>query len=107
LERATIDSEDGCLLSLKVIPKSSRNHIVSVEQGVVKLKLQAPPFEGVANEAVLWFLSKSLKRPKSSLTLVTGHHSRYKQVKIQGMKSGDVLEILNSIVKGNENGRTV
>lgn len=104
LENAAVDSEDGCLLSLKVIPRSSRNQIVGVEQGVFKLKLQAPPVEGAANEAVLEFLSERLGCAKSSLTLASGHQSRHKRVKVKGMKAVEALELLNRNIKGKPNG---
>lgn len=94
-----VDVEGGCLLSLKVVPRSSQNQIVGMEQGVLKIKLQAPPVEGAANEAVLKFLAKCLRKPKSTLTLVSGFQSRNKRVKIPGMKSTEVWDALNQTMK--------
>lgn len=99
-----VDFDEGCLLSIKVIPRSSRNQIMGVEQGELKIKLQAPPVEGAANEAVLEFLSKCLKKSKSSLTLVSGHQSRHKRVKIQGVKAVDVWNVFNQMIPRSENG---
>lgn len=104
MEKAAADFKGGCLISLKVIPRSSRDQIVGTEQGALKLKLQAPPVEGAANEAVLEFFSKCLRRPKSTLKLVAGHRSRHKRLMIQGMKASEVLGLLNQNVKGKSNG---
>lgn len=99
MENPVVDAEGGCLLSLKVIPRSSRNQVVGIEQGVFKLKLQAPPVEGAANEAVLEFLAKVFRKPKSSLALVSGHQSRYKRVKILEMRASEVIDILRCLNK--------
>lgn len=95
-----VETAEGCLLSLKVVPRSSRNQIVGVEQGVLKVKLLAPPVEGAANEALLEFLAKILKRPKTYLVLVSGFQSRNKKAKITGMKAAEILDILNQTTKG-------
>jgi uncharacterized protein (TIGR00251 family) len=75
-----------------------------VEQGALKIKLQAPPVEGAANEALLEYLSKCLKRPKSSLALVSGPQSRHKRVKIVGMKATDVWTVLNQMITESKDG---
>jgi len=95
-----VDNETGCLVSLKVIPRASRNQIVGIVQGAFKLKLQAPPVDGAANEAVLEFLSEVLRRPKSSLALVAGHQSRHKRVSVLGITAAETMELLNLNAKG-------
>jgi hypothetical protein len=88
------EKDGNCSISLKVIPKSSRNQVVGVEGGVLKIKIQAPPVEGAANEAVVEFLSGIFKKPKSSILLMKGQLSRYKVIKIKGVRAKDVLESL-------------
>ena len=92
-----VETEGGCIVSLKVIPRSSKNQIVGEEQGSLKIKLRAPPVEGAANEALLKFLAKIFKIPKNSLSLMSGHQSKHKKVKIQGLKALEVLEVLQKI----------
>jgi uncharacterized protein len=88
------NTNDGCVLTLKVVPRSSVNKIVDVENGELKVKIQAPPVEGAANEAVLRFLADQLKKPKRLLSLVKGQKSRHKTIRIAGAKADDVLETL-------------
>lgn len=99
-----VEKEGGCVLSLKVIPRSSRNQIVGVEQGYLKIKLQAPPMDGAANVALLTFLADFFKEPKRSLSIISGQQSRHKRVHIKGLKVSEVMEVLNTYEKGFENG---
>lgn len=101
---AVADAGDGCTLSVKVIPRSSRNQWVGFEQGELKVRIQAPPVEGAANEAILEFLGKCLKRPKGSLSIVSGQRSKHKRIKIAGVKAREVLTAFNQILTGNQDG---
>ena len=89
------ESKGSCTLSVKVIPRSSRNQVVGVEQGVLKIKLTAPPVEGAANEALVEFLADIFKKPKKSVSLLSGQQSRHKVVRISELKSSEILEVLN------------
>jgi uncharacterized protein (TIGR00251 family) len=90
------EANGSCSISLKVIPNSSGNQIAGVEGGELKIKIQAPPVEGAANEAVVEFLARLLKRPKSAFELFKGVQSRHKVIKIKGAKRAEILEALRS-----------
>lgn len=79
----------GILLDLRVTPKSGRDAIEGVEelssgQAVLKLRVRALPTDGEANEAVIAFIAKSLKIPKSNITLERGGASRVKTLRLEG-----------------------
>jgi uncharacterized protein len=88
------DAPKGCLLSVKVVPRASKNKCTGVESGELKVKIQAPPVEGAANEALLNYLAVLMDRPRSSLRVVKGMKSRHKVIEIQGLKIFQVFEIL-------------
>jgi len=88
------DTGDGCTVPLKVIPKSSLNKIVGLENGRLKLKVKAPPVEGEANEAVVRFLADLLDVPKNSLSILEGHGSRQKLILVSGRKAFQVMKVL-------------
>jgi uncharacterized protein (TIGR00251 family) len=56
-----------------------------VEAGRLKVRITAPPEKGKANEAVVELLAKTLKVPKSSVEIVSGHTGRIKKVFIKGV----------------------
>ncbi len=73
------------LLSLYVQPRSSRNELVGLHGEALKLRLTTPPIDGRANKAVIAFLSKRLRIPKSALTIRSGLQSRSKKVVLSGL----------------------
>jgi len=73
-----------CWIKLKIIPRSSENKIVGEsEDGVLKIKLTAPPVEGEANKKLIGFLSKEWGIPKSEIKIVSGLKSKNKIVEIE------------------------
>src|SRR6185436_19572051 len=88
--------EDGgsCTLLLKVVPRSAQNKIVGVENGLLKLRIQAPPAEGAANEVVIRFLSDCLGRARTTIEIVKGQRSRHKTIRLRGMTAIQVLGAL-------------
>ena len=71
-------------IAVKVIPRSSKNSI-EWEQGNLKVRLTAPPVDGLANEALIALLAERLALPKRAIAIVRGTTSRQKTVEIEGM----------------------
>ncbi|MFQ5689134.1 MAG: DUF167 domain-containing protein [Gemmatimonadota bacterium] len=70
---------------VRVQPRASRTEIAGPYEDGVKVRLAAPPVEGAANEALLRFLSKRLRVPRSSVRIVRGGRSRDKLVEVTGV----------------------
>lgn len=84
------------MLRVQGQPKASKSEVVGEIQdgdGVrLKIRIQAPPLDGEANEELLRFLKKALKAFKpTSLELLRGQQSRQKDVLIRGI-TRDQLE---------------
>ncbi len=77
--------DGSLLLSLYVQPRSGRNAIVGLHGDAVKLRLNAPPVDGKANKAVIAFFAKSLKIPKSAVTIRSGLQNRMKKILLTGV----------------------
>jgi hypothetical protein len=75
----------GVLFRVKVTPRASKTQIIGWVQGVLKLKVQAPPVEGAANEAVVRFLAETLDVAKSRVRVVRGETAREKTLRIDGL----------------------
>ena len=74
---------DSTDLSVRAQPGASRDGIVGVVEGALKVRISAPPVEGAANERLLRFLGKEvLGLPPSRLQLVSGERGRAKVVRI-------------------------
>ena len=81
-------------LSVRVVPRSSREGVAGYEGGVVRIRLNAPPVEGRANEALLRFLAKALGVSRAQVSLVSGETGRNKIVRIAGISRAEALDAL-------------
>jgi uncharacterized protein (TIGR00251 family) len=89
-------TENGSDLSfaVRVQPRAAKDTLAGLHDGALKVRLCSPPVDGAANQALIKFLSKILKIPKSSLELVSGHKSRSKRIRLSGLDSGELLRRL-------------
>ena len=76
--------KDGIIITVKVIPRSSKKEIAGVVGNIVKVKLTAPPVEGAANEQLIELIAERFGVKKSSVAIVQGGSSKLKTVKITG-----------------------
>jgi len=75
--------KNGTLLHLRVQPNASGNKITAVMDGMIRLKLKAPPVEGAANKCCIKYLSGLFHLAKSRIEIVRGLRSREKWVWIK------------------------
>lgn len=81
-------------LQVKVTPNASRNEITGLIDGVLQVKVAAPPVKGKANKELTAFLSQALGVKKSSLSIVKGQTSRNKVIAIEGLSRDDIIKRL-------------
>jgi uncharacterized protein (TIGR00251 family) len=76
--------------AVRVQPRASKNEVVGVMDGALKIRLHAPALEDRANQALCAFLAEVLKRPKSAVRLLSGERSRTKRVEVFGVTALEV-----------------
>ena len=86
---------ESATLSVRIQPRASRNGIILMEGGGLKIRLTAPPVDGAANDALVRFLADTFALPKSQVEIVTGHTSRDKIVRISGINLQEAERVLN------------
>ena len=89
------ETKDGFVLNIKIAPNASKNEIIKSEDGV-KLKITAQPIDGKANKAVIEYLSKKFKIPKTSFEIIRGETSKEKTVLIK-CKDEEKLQKLKEV----------
>ncbi len=82
---------DGVVLSVRAVPRASKNAIQGVHDGALKIRLTTPPVDGKANQALIKYLSKALKISKSQIELMQGETSRHKILKITGITMDEII----------------
>lgn len=89
------ETPEGVTFSVRVLPRSSRNEVIGESEGILRIKLTAPPVEGAANKALVEFLSDKLKVAKSRITILTGQTGRAKVISVTGLKKADISHLLS------------
>lgn len=70
-------AQEGARIALRVTPRARRNAI-TVEDGVIRVHVTAPPEDGKANQAVVKLLAKAMGVARTRLCLIGGATSRDK-----------------------------
>ena len=81
-------------LRVRVTPRAKRNEIAGWRDGVLQVRVAAPPVEGKANASVLKLLAKRLRVPRSSLIVVQGESSRDKVIRIERLNEEELKAAL-------------
>lgn len=85
---------DSAVIEVKVVPGASKRGVTGWHGSALKVRLQSPPVDGRANEELIQFLSKQLDAPRRALSIVSGHTSRLKRIRIEGFTKDQVIERL-------------
>ena len=92
--------ENSCILKIRVQLKSSSNRVLGYEDGIVKLRVTAPPIDGQqANAGVISLLAKTLGISKSKLQIIRGESSRDKVIAVEALTEQEVANRIESEAK--------
>jgi uncharacterized protein (TIGR00251 family) len=89
---------EGLRIRVKIVPNSSKNEIV-LEDEFIKIKVTAQPIENKANKALIEFLSKRFKIPKTNIEILKGDTSKEKTLLINTNENTKRLEIISALTK--------
>ncbi len=71
------------LLTVKVQPRAKKPGVEKLDEGVFRVRVQAPPEKGRANREVAERLAEYLNVPPSRLVLVRGAASSHKTFRLE------------------------
>jgi len=78
----------GVRLLVQVAPNAKKSEVAGVHDEALKIRLQAQPIEGQANDALIRYLAARLAVPKSAVTIAHGHTSRRKTIDVASATLG-------------------
>ena len=76
---------DGVILSLHIQPGAKKTELCGLHGEALKVRLQAPPVDGKANDCLLAFVAATLGVAKARVSLVSGQTSRAKRVAVAAL----------------------
>jgi len=88
---------EGALLRLRVQPRASRDEILGWQDGVLRVRVAAPPVEGEANAAVVALVARALRIAPSTVRVVRGKRGRDKLVRLTGLGDDEAQSRLASL----------
>jgi uncharacterized protein len=89
-------ADDKTILGVKVVPGSSRTAIAGVWNGMLKVKVAAPPEDGKANKMLIKFLAEELGVKARDVQIISGQTNPIKQVEIGARLDPDILARLTA-----------
>jgi hypothetical protein len=75
---------DDLILVARVTPRARRDELQEIREGVLRIRLQAPPVDGKANAQLIKFIAGELGVPASRIVLLAGETSRNKRLRVRG-----------------------
>jgi hypothetical protein len=88
---------------LKVKPRSACERLAYDSSGELRLELHAPPTEGEANEACVYFFARALRLPQACVTIISGRKSRRKLLRITGRSAEETLAGIKALASRGQN----
>jgi uncharacterized protein (TIGR00251 family) len=73
----------GVRIRVRVQPRASKTEVVGRHGDAIRIRLNAPPVDGAANEALVRFLADLLDVARSAVTLEQGHTGRTKVLRVE------------------------
>jgi uncharacterized protein (TIGR00251 family) len=76
----------GVEIDVRVVPRAKKTAIDGVRDNAILIRVAAPPVDDAANDALIGFLSETLRLPRRSIHIVSGDRGRAKRISIDGIQ---------------------
>lgn len=91
------ETRNGLCFDIHVNPHASRAGITGLSEGMLKVKVTAPPVEGAANEACITLLSKKLGLRKNQIKISAGAKGRKKTILVGDISKTDLEQKIHQL----------
>jgi uncharacterized protein (TIGR00251 family) len=86
--------KESIIIWVRVQPNASQNTVLGFKDGILQVRIAAPPVKGEANQELIKYLSRILGISKRQLTIEKGITSKRKAIGISGLTSNQIMERL-------------
>jgi len=88
-------------VKIYVRPGAERTSVVGIYKDRIKIRVNAPPEKGKANKELIKFIAGILSVPKSSINIISGKTSNYKEIQINTGQNKDYNSLIAASLKNN------
>ena len=99
-ELAMHETAGGVLLDVHAVPGAKREGVAGVHGGALKVTVHAAPEKGKANAALVKVIAKATGVAPSSVEVVSGHTSRQKRVRVEGLSAPQLIARIQVLLRG-------
>jgi uncharacterized protein (TIGR00251 family) len=85
-----MSAEANISIQVRVQPNAARNEVVGFADGVLQVRVAAPPIKGKANRELVAFLSHVLMVSKSRVAILRGHTAKNKVIAVSGLSQEEI-----------------
>lgn len=86
------------MFGVKIVPAGSKTSVEGLYDGMLKVKVSAPPERGKANQALIDFLADRLGIKKKFIKIVSGQTSKVKQIAAEQITAEELAEKLRNLL---------
>lgn len=83
-------------LRVRVTARASRDELAGMRDGVLHVRVTAPPVDGRANQGVCKLIARAVGVGRTSVSVARGERSRDKLVRVEGVEPEAALRALRS-----------
>ena len=83
-----------CLIRVRLRPAAGGDEIAGERDGVVQVRVSAPPHDGRANEALRRLIARRARVGVQRVSIVRGERTRDKLVRVDGVEEGQLRAAL-------------
>jgi uncharacterized protein (TIGR00251 family) len=81
-------------IDVRLQPRAKRDEIVGEREGVLVVRVTAPPIEGRANDALCALIARRARVGRTRVEIVRGASSRDKVVRVEGLATDELRRAL-------------
>ena len=82
---------------LRVKPRVARERLTVDASGELRLEIHAPPTDGQANEACVYFFARALRLPQACVVILSGHKARRKLLRVTGHSAEECVAQIKAL----------
>jgi uncharacterized protein (TIGR00251 family) len=82
-------------IRVRLRPRAHRDELIGMRDGVLQARVTAAPVDGKANRALCKMIAKRVGVAPSRVSVVRGEKSREKLVRVDGVESAALQEVLD------------
>lgn len=92
------EDKSGITFRVRVTPRAAGNAIAGLTEGMLRVRVSAPPVEGKANKALVDYLAGLFGVPVRRLEILRGESGREKTIRVEGYGKAAAVERLRQVL---------